>query len=167
MEEEINKEIENKPRFSYGTPFFNFDEIEYYHIDILESKAMEIWDKPNKSPIEQLKVDILIKEKPENLNNLTFIQSLNTIGFTKSLINPSQFKDINLIFSEKSGYESYVSGCIPVYRDILVFKKDNKIIGVSKICFDCHLFRIIGTSANTENFGQDGDFDKLLRILKS
>lgn len=162
-----NKIVKNKFVPKYGHSFFNYDEIEYFHSEIPEDKAMELFDTQNKSPTDKLKFDIIIGEKPENLNNLKFINSLVEIGFTKSQISQSKFKDINKIFTEKTANENYAAACIAVYRDILVFKKDKKIIGLCKICFDCRLFRIVGTNANTENFGQDGDFEKLSSLLKN
>ncbi|MGX9987496.1 hypothetical protein [Chryseobacterium sp. POL2] len=162
-----NKFVENKFVPKYGNSFFNFDVIEYYHTKIPEDKAMDLFDSQNKSQIDKLKFDIIIGEKPENLNNLKFITSLSEIGFTRSQIPQSKFKEINQIFTEKTVYENYAAACVAVYRDILVFKKNKKIIGFCKICFDCRLFRIIGTNANTENFGQDGDFEKLSNLLKN
>lgn len=167
IDNDENKIAENKFVPKHGKSFFNFDEIEYYHSEISEEIAMDLFDTQNKSQSEKLKFDIVIGEKPENLNNLKFIHSLSEIGFTKSQIPQSKYKDINLIFTEKTASESYAAACVAVYRDLLVFKKDKKIIGFCKICFDCRLFRIVGTNANVENFGQDGDFEKLLRLLKN
>jgi len=162
-----NKIVENKFVPKYGNSFFNFDEIEYYQIEISEDKAMDLFDTQNKSQTDKLKFDIVVGEEPRNLKNLKFINSLSEIGFTKSQIPQSKFKEINQIFTEKTVYENYAAACVAVYRDILVFKKDKKIIGLCKICFDCRLFRFVGTNANTENFGQDGDFEKLSEILRN
>ncbi|MCW3160157.1 hypothetical protein [Chryseobacterium oryctis] len=161
-----NKSLEEKFIPKYGKSFFEFDEIEYYHTDISEDKAMDLLDTQNKSKNDKLKFEIILDEKPTNLKSLSFISKLTEIGFTKSSIHKSKFKDIKQIFTEKTVYESYAAACIAVYRDILVFKKDKEIIGLCKICFDCRLFRIVGTDSNTENFGQDGDFEKLAKLLK-
>ena len=67
---------------------------------------------------------------------------------------------------EKSTLENIATACIHVYRDILIFKKEGKVIGTAKICFDCMSKQIKGTTANTENFGQDGDYEKLEKILR-
>ncbi len=162
-----NKIVENNFVPKYGDSFFQFDEIEYYHNEISEDEAMDLFDTQNKSQIDKLKFDIIIGEKPESLNNLEFINSLSQIGFTRSQINQSKFKEINQIFTEKTVYENYAAACVAVYRDILVFKNNKKIVGFCKLCFDCRLFRMIGTNANTENFGQDGDFEKLSNLLKN
>ena len=39
-------------------------------------------------------------------------------------------------------------------------------MGTAKICFSCNANQIKGTNANTENFGQEGDFEKLEKILR-
>lgn len=149
----------------YGNPFFVFDEIEFYHTEIDEDKAMALFDTQNTSQIDKLKFDIIVGNQPENLKDLKFIQTLPEIGFKKSNIAQSKLKEIHKIFTEKTASENYAASCVPVYRDILVFKKDKNTVGFCKICFDCGLFKMIGTSANTENFGQDGDFEKLSKLL--
>ncbi len=55
--------------------------------------------------------------------------------------------------------------CLPVFRDILIFKKRHKVIGIVKICFGCEKAVIVGSQANTIGFGQDGDFQKLKKLL--
>lgn len=167
---EINKnEIisEKKITPKFGTAFFDFDEIEYYKIDISEDKAMDLFEDKTRSKLENLKFEIIIGETPNNIKEVSFINDLEKIGFEKSKINPTKYGEIKNIFTEKIVSESYAAACIAVYRDFVVFKKNKKIVGVAKICFDCHLFRIVGTNANTENFGQDGDFEKLYSILRS
>ena len=82
------------------------------------------------------------------------------------IIDKSKFESIDKIFIEKSTLENIATACIHVYRDILIFKKEGKVIGTAKICFDCMSKQIKGTTANTENFGQDGDYEKLEKILR-
>ena len=91
---------------------------------------------------------------------------MEKINFQKSEIDKSKFGEINKIFVEKTVNQIADYACIAVYRDILIFKKQNKTVGIAKICFECFKKQIIGTNANTENFGQDGDYEKLEKILK-
>ncbi|MDN5479000.1 MAG: hypothetical protein L0G39_18910 [Chryseobacterium sp.] len=120
---------------------------------------------PNRSKEDQLKLDVITDKIPKNINDTDFIKSLEKIGFKKTVIISHKFKKINEIFVEKTVSENIEYACAPVYRDILIFKKKEKIIGMAKMCFDCHQKQITGTKANTENFGQDGDYEKLQQIL--
>ena len=53
-----------------------------------------------------------------------------------------------------------------MYRDIIIFKNKGTTVGVAKICFRCDQSSIIGTIANTDEFGMSGDFDRLDKLLK-
>lgn len=92
---------------------------------------------------------------------------MKKIGFQKKEINKSKFTQMNKIFVEKTFNDGINYACIPFFRDILIFKKQGKVIGIAKICFDCHQFRIIGPEANTDNFGMDDDYEKLGNILNN
>ncbi len=55
----------------------------------------------------------------------------------KELINSELYPKINEIHKNDISFED--SKCIPIYRDILVFKKNDSIVAISKICFDCEM----------------------------
>ena len=86
-------------------------------------------------------------------------------GYSKQMIPAAYHAAIETIFSEKNTSNNWVAACEPIYRDILIFKQSNKIVGVAKLCFECHQHQILGTSVNTEMFGQDGDWEKLEMLL--
>jgi hypothetical protein len=156
------KKIE-KPK--YGKVFFDYDQIDYYGIDIEEDKLQELDDNRDHSKADQYKYDVLIDETPTTLQDLDFLNYLTAVGFSKKEIPSTEFDKINTIFVEKNITDGYIMGCIPFFRDILVFKKKNKVIGIAKICFNCHQYRIIGTNADTKNFGMGDDYEKLGAIL--
>ncbi len=51
---------------------------------------------------------------------------MDKIGYIKKEIPKIEFYEIDKIFTEKTAEESYTSACIPIYRDILIFKNDKK-----------------------------------------
>ena len=102
---------------------------------------------------------------PKNVDE-NFEKSLINNGFKKTILNKSKYEEINNIFSEQNCLINSASACIPIYRDILIFKKNKKTIGVAKICFDCQMFYIIGTQKNVQDFGANGNFEKLEPLLK-
>jgi hypothetical protein len=113
-----------------------------------------------------LKSGIFLGGIPKDISDLWFIGKLNKIGFKKTMIDKKKFAEIDQFFVEKEAKEHLATSCIYIYRDILVFKKKSKVTGVAKICFGCMAHEITGTNANTDNFGQDGDYDKLENLLK-
>lgn len=166
-----NKEEKNinplmTPTTVTGQKFFEFDEIEYYFNDYDENKMMELSDNVSKSELDSLKEGFIIGDIPQSMSDLSSLDKLVNVGYIKKSIEKSKFHDIENIFSVKPTDEVVGTMCIYVYRDILVFKTKGKIVGVAKICFDCLGHQIIGTNANTNFFGQNGDFDRLNRILR-
>jgi hypothetical protein len=146
--------------------FFDFDAIDYHMSDFDESKIGDLYDKQSKSEINSFKIGIILGDLPKNISDLSFIDKLQKIGYKKSLVDKSKFNEINKIFVEKTVKENFVTACIYIYRDILIFKKNDKVVGTAKICFGCMANQITGTNANTENFGMDGDYEKLADLLR-
>ena len=143
-----------------GKAFFDFDKVEYYFNDISEQDAenLSVKDKPSK------KETILSKLLGED--NMKYTDELEKYDFEKTIMSNYKLDSISKIFSENPCKTGYVEACIPVYRDIFIFKKNEKIVGKAKVCFGCRLYSIEGTKLNTENFGQCGDFEKLEKLIK-
>ncbi|PZU87612.1 MAG: hypothetical protein DI529_06745 [Chryseobacterium sp.] len=148
-----------------GKKYFNYDQIDFYHIEFDENNIIELDKNKDNSKIDKLRNDIIIGDFPENINEINFLKSMDKIGYSKKEIPKNKFPEIDKIFIEKTINESSTYACIPIYRDILGFKNKGKIIGIAKICFSCHQHRIIGTKVNDENFGQNGDYKKLEILL--
>lgn len=149
-----------------GKKYFDYDAITHYSNNYDGYKLQELIEIQPKSTVDSLKLNVIIGITPRDISDLFFIERLEEIGYTRKSIDKSIFKDIDKIFIEKSVDEHLATSCIPIYRDILLFKKQNKVIGTAKICFDCMDSQINGTAANTSNFGQDGDYRRLQAILK-
>lgn len=148
-----------------GNSFFEYDSVDYYFNEFNESEIGDLFDNQYKSEIDSFKMGIILGDIPKDISDLSFINTLKKNGYKKSIIENSEFKNIDSIFLEKTSNENSVRNCIYVYRDILIFKKLNKVVGIAKVCFGCKANQIIGTKANTENFGRDGDYERLETIL--
>jgi hypothetical protein len=144
-------------------PYFDFDEIEHYQIDITEEEAMKLYE--SKKGFDQKLNDAVNQDIPNTMSRLELLDDLEKNGYKKNVILKNNFDKVNSIFCERKHKESYATACIAIYRDILVFKKSNKTIGVAKICFGCEQNWIIGTSKNTMEFGMSGDYGKLYDLL--
>ncbi|MDB5221449.1 MAG: hypothetical protein JWN83_116 [Chitinophagaceae bacterium] len=146
-------------------PYFQFDTVEHYFLNIDESDLWSIYDKKNKTKKERALLELLIVNTPLNLSNPNLLENFNQLGFVKKQIQASKFEQLNQIFCERKHKDVLVTSCIAIYRDILIFKRNNQIIGSAKICFDCDESIITGTKQNTEEFGQSGDYGKLYKLL--
>ncbi len=164
------KEARNKPHQKRTTqvdciPYFQFDEIDHYFYDIGEEEIMNIWGKETKTQKEKKQVELLIDDTPDELKDTGILHNIEKTGFLKKEIPATKFQTIDEIFCEREHTEIEALACIAIYRDILVFKKKNRIIGTAKICFSCGQHVITGTTRITDAFGQSGDYEKLYHLL--
>ena len=160
-----NESFIKEPKIT-GGKYFDYDEIEYYKSEIEEDQIGELYDNQKKSIKDSLKMGIILGEIPKSISDTNFIDNLETFGYTKAKIEEKKFNEIDEVFTEKKHSEAYETACIYIYRDILIFKKKSKIIGIAKICFGCDANIIVGTKSNTEEFGMSGDYEKLRKILR-
>lgn len=150
-----------------GEYYFDFDSVDCYHNEIDDLQLLEL-DQSKLTPKQQMLNDLVLEDTPKSIVDTAFITQLEPIGFKKNRI--SEVEKINTlkeIYREKSHKESFATTCITVYRDILIFRSNDSIVGISKICFDCQNHKTIGTQVNMDNFGQSGDYGKLARLLRN
>ena len=145
--------------------FFVYDEIVHYYNPFEESKMVELMQRQSKSEIDSIKLGLILGDIPKEISDTSFIEKLGMTGFRKSNVDKLKFDEIDKIFIEKEVNETLAMSCEYIFRDILIFKKSNKVIGMVKICFGCMANEIKGTKANTDNFGQGGDYARLFKIL--
>ncbi|MBP6695098.1 MAG: hypothetical protein KA161_08210 [Saprospiraceae bacterium] len=148
-----------------GKLFFDYDTIHHYSIIMDESQVNELYDLKSASALDSLRYTIILDETPATITDTAFIVNLENIGYKKTTIDTSIYNDINSIFMEKKTEEILGTSCIYIYRDMLIFRKMGEISGMAKICFDCMAHHIVGTEANTEYFGQNGDYARLQKFL--
>ena len=145
-----NKKESIKNSKTLEKKFFTYDEIDYYKIIIDDLKLDDQFKKKKKSELDLLKQGIIINNIPKNIADTNYIEKLEKLGFKKTNISSSKFKNIDSIFSEKLVIEYLETACVHVYRDILIFKLKLKVVGTAKICFSCHANQIHGATFNTQ-----------------
>ena len=144
-------------------PYFDFDEVEYYHNDISDRSFFNLNDSEESK--DTLLFSILNKETLSKLSDTIYIKYLNNLGYKKATVDTKDFSGIQQVFCERTHKTMTERACETIYRSILIFKKENKINGIAKICFGCQKSSIAGTNRNTIGFGQSGDFEKLNDLL--
>lgn len=147
-------------------PFFHFDEIDYYHVDISAEEATEMSIKQDKTRKEQALLQILNGNVPVNTRDTLFINNMDILNFEQHEIDPKLNPQFDALFSVRENVKAEQSSCIAVYRDVLVFRQKDKVVGVAKIDFDCGKDMIVGSRYNTSSFGERGDYGKLEALLK-
>ncbi|WP_284653543.1 hypothetical protein [Flavobacterium terrisoli] len=162
----IEEPVYKAPKIT-GAKYFNYDELIHYKSEIEENKLRGVDENKHKSELDSLKYNVILRDIPKSIKDTGFINKLEKLGYSKTEVGKEKFEEINKIFVEKKHKEIIGYACDYVYRDILIFKHKSKTIGIAKLCFGCNGNQIVGTKANTEEFGMDGDYEKLAKILES
>lgn|GEM_PF-1015956 len=145
--------------------YFDFDKVEYYHFAKTDKELFSPLDNLARSKDFHTLEAILIFDTLTKVSDTAILNEMPSLGFQFRELPDTLHKKINSIFTERSHKELFEAACEAVYRDILIFKKSNRIIGIAKICFSCGQHHIIGTNKNTQFFGQHGEFTKLKNLL--
>lgn len=104
---------------------------------------------------------------PRSIADTSFLQELAGYGFEQQLVPESKHYELNDLFREKSADPSETKWmCMPVYNDISVFKKENRIVGIAKIYFGCNEIHIVGSDAKTDRFGSCLGYSRLSDLLR-
>ncbi|HAS39864.1 MAG TPA: hypothetical protein DCS93_05265 [Microscillaceae bacterium] len=143
-----------------------YNKLEWYSISLEKTAAIEK-KEVGLSAKEKKFAQVLMANQPKSLRKADFIKALEGFGFVKQQVPSKKFAGINeLLFSEKSEGRRTTS-CEPFYRDILVFRRDARLVGIAKICFECNKSYMVGIEHQTRNFGKKNDYEDLEKILKA
>ncbi|WP_141248445.1 hypothetical protein [Flavobacterium sp. ACN6] len=150
--------------------FFDFDSVEYFSLN--KSKEEEIVKNNRKGIKDSILNNILYSEFPDKLDNNVFYKTIGASGFSKFKLSQEDVEYLRSdILLEKFSLKIFeaVKGCAPEYRDILVFKKNNEISGLAKICLSCGEFYFISSKKGiqTENFGTKQDYESLAKLFNT
>jgi len=154
-----------EPTAQQDLPFFHFDQIDYYHKTISEDTINAIIQKEDKTRKEQGLLQIIKGKVPVSTIDTLFIKNMDILAFEKQTLPASVHAKIGHLFSLRTVEKPVYPACEQVYRNILVFRNKDKVIGVAKICFDCGLSSIVGARYDASQFGQSGEYKELQEIL--
>ena len=120
----------------------NFTEITHYFID------SEIGNKND--TIKRFN-EIFSSVYGHKINFQTFENELISYGYNKNIKSAEKIRNIDEFITNDIYYESHLTACIPSYRDVLILKKNNKIVNVLKLCFECGMIdKYGGLKSNCE-----------------
>jgi len=141
---------------------FRFDSLVHYVTMIDLYQIGELENKKTKSEQDVFLLSVL----GDNEVDTAILNRLEGVGYTKTLINRSHSGVIDSLFFCKTRQDNVDSSCIHEFRDILVFYKNKKCIGLAKICFDCKAMVSWDRGVQFKGFGDWSDYDKLHPILR-
>ncbi|MBS7254978.1 hypothetical protein [Flavobacterium branchiicola] len=146
-------------------PFFDSDEIDHYYVNYTLESIINFEEKSRKSKKHQEFEGLFMGYFPDSIPK-DFEEILLSHNYKKSDLTIKQQKEIENIFSVQDSLQMDGYACVAEYRDIFIFKKKEKTIGIAKICFKCGRFQIIGSKIDTQYFGLWTELDKLHNIVR-
>lgn len=147
-------------------PFFDSDKIDHYYLNFSDDDFTKILIKDINTKREKEFFDIYVHAFPDTIPQENFEKILLNHNYKKSNLSIKQQKEIENVFSEKDSLQDTFAACAAEYRDIFIFKKKEKTLGIAKICFKCGRFQIIGSKLDTNGFGLWSELDKLKSIIR-
>jgi len=148
-------------------PFFDSDKIDHYYLDF-SKREFEHSSNDNIAQKEKKKEfsGFFYGYYPDSIPKKDFEKLLLKYEYKKSNLSIKQEKKIENVFSEKDSLQTTFAACIAEYRDIFIFKKKEKTVGIAKICFKCGRFQIIGSKLDVSGFGLWSELDRLKKIIR-
>jgi hypothetical protein len=116
-------------------PFFDSDKVDHYYLDFSEDDFAKILMKEKNTKMEEEFFDIYVHHFPDTILQENFEKILLRHNYKKSGLTIKQQKDIQNVFSEKDSSPDSYASCAAEYRDIFIFKKKEKTIGIAKNLF--------------------------------
>ena len=137
----------------------DFDTI--IHYSITDEKAVR---NENNNSFKELYSGL---ETPKSIDK-DFEIKLISYGFTKKIVRDDKTSAICKTISNNINLKYHEVACIPMYRDILIFKKDNKTKAVLKVCFECGMNDLSGKFESNFNYQETdlmSNYETLYKII--
>jgi len=145
--------------------FFDFDEAIHYSIKPEDERSF-ISSKDETKKQEFYHIFYGVYKYPSSIKDKELIKNLEKFYSIQRKIPNHNIQKLDSIFSQRSYNDTDGEyACEPAYRDIIIFKKSGRIVGLAKICFQCEMHYILGSKIETKHFGQAGEYQALQKIL--
>lgn len=119
--------------FTCNAGELHFDKVEAYTISYED--LLIIQNRRPQSDNDKL-LDRIVNYFPVDNLKETDSAKLVAIGFTSKNLNKEDYQYLCDLFKERFVYED-TTACAPIFRDILLFKEKQKLIGLAKVCYSC------------------------------
>ena len=146
--------------------FYDSDKIEHFYLDISEENVDKMLRKRNRNEDQNNLIGLLCSFYPKTISEPNFEANLVKYKFVKTELKEKKRKEVEDIFTQKDSAQTEFSSCVPYYRDVFIFKKNDSIVGIAKVCFGCGVSRFLGSKVDTEGFGLPSELEKLKKVIR-
>jgi hypothetical protein len=157
---------ENQKAAPGAQPFFVFDQVDHYHTAITDAEVKTLYEKPGKKRTDLAMLQIVGGNVPVSGADTVFIRNMDVLGFTEKTLNKSENEKLSVIFSKHDATSPAATPAQPVYRDVLIFRRGGRVVGMAKLDMAAQKSHIIGSRYNTLDFGRAGEFAQLRPLLQ-
>lgn len=110
-------------------PYFVFDKVEHYSVKIKEDTIWTLNEKETMTADESELLNLLTLDTLNQITDTTQFFDIESFGYKKTIVPTDKYQQISELFCERIYDELSVLMCVAIYRDILIFKQDNRTIG--------------------------------------
>lgn len=128
----------------------DFDEIIHYTIEDSVAKKLK-----NDQRFSQIYSDV----NAHKINYEVFENELIMYGYKGKTITKANKNQVDDIITNTLYYGGHLVACEPIYRDILILKKNQKNQAVVKLCFECGMTDAYGKIKSNVELDDVEDYD--------
>jgi len=147
--------------------FYEFDTVDYYHSNVSSDDIYNLTNDLNDSEESDAFLNIYYDENfPKSINDRDFIRNVKHLYKVQGTLDKKYFTTLKDIFSDHYDFKFSTNKCEPEFRDILIFKKDSKVTGICKICFECGISHLVSVEKSIMFSRTDDDYKRLQKMIK-
>ncbi|WP_281336568.1 hypothetical protein [Flavobacterium eburneipallidum] len=136
----------------------DFDTI--IHYSITDEKALQ---NENNNSFNKLYSGLEASKSIEK----DFEKKLISYGYVKTIVPKDKTSAICQTISNDINLKYHEVACIPMYRDILLFQKDNKTKAILKVCFECGMNALSGKFESNFNYKETNIMSNYYPLYKT
>ncbi len=125
--------------------YFEYDQVEHFHFTKSSDLLVGFEDRIHDSPENEVLFRIVFSNELKALKDTVGLIGMETVGFEKLSVGREYFKEINKVFCRTPANAIPARMCIPTYRDVLIFRRNGRIVGFARVCFECTIYSFVGT----------------------
>lgn len=147
--------------------FLNFDKTDKIQTPVVvEIYKLKKNKYLNNKKISDFEYHLIFGQTKNSEINQEFILKLKKAGYKKINLENDRILEISkFLTTKKEGVNNYETACKKVFRDLIIFKQQNKILKVIKVCTSCYSNEVITNEAESELLLNFEDYDYLSEEL--
>ncbi|MBB4805235.1 hypothetical protein HNP38_000507 [Chryseobacterium defluvii] len=136
----------------------DFDSVEFYKV-----KA----HKPKYNSANTFKLKTIFGQTSQGDLNDDFPKRIRKIGYKRRVLDSETSDQILKIIERTQPGKYYTTVCRQIYRDILIYRKNGKVVKILKICTSCFANQLITVNDDTELLLIISEYENLRKLLEN